>query len=87
MITIKETDAEVKKETYDGVESLYTPDKGSVVYRFNVPKAAKYGVAIEYYPVEGKATSIQRTFLINGKVPLLGGVLHNLLEGMDHGIR
>lgn len=65
----KETDAEVKKETYDGVESLYTPDKGSVVYRFNVPKAAKYGVAIEYYPVEGKATSIQRTFLINGKVP------------------
>lgn len=64
-----ETDAAVSKETYDGVESLYTPDSGSVVYRFNVPKTAKYGIAIEYYPVEGKSTSIQRTFLINNKVP------------------
>lgn len=63
------TDAAVSKETYDGVEALYTPDKGSVVFTVNVPKTAKYGITIEYYPVEGKSTSIQRTFLINGKVP------------------
>ena len=63
------TDAEVRRETYDGVEALYTPDKGSVTFNFNVPKTAKYGISIDYYPVEGKSTSIQRTFLINGKVP------------------
>lgn len=63
------TDAEVSVETYDGIEALYTPDKGSVVFTVNIPKTAKYGISIEYYPVEGKSTSIQRTFLINGKVP------------------
>ncbi len=63
------TNAEVSTETYDGIEALYTPDLGSVVYRFSVPKTAKYGISIEYYPVKGKETSIQRTFLINDKVP------------------
>lgn len=63
------TDAAVKSETYDGITALYTPDKGSVTFTVNVPKTAKYGISIDYYPVEGKSTSIQRTFLINGKVP------------------
>lgn len=55
----------------DGKEviSLYTPSNGSVSWKINLPKSAKYAIVIEYYPVEGKATAIERVFKINNKVP------------------
>ena len=63
------TTAEVKVDTYDGVEALYTPSSGTTVWKVNVPAEAKYSILIEYYPVEGKAASIERVFRLNGEIP------------------
>lgn len=66
------TTADVKVEKdYGGDtgDSLYIPDIGSVTWNVTVPKKAKYAIEIECYPVKGKATSIERIFRINGKVP------------------
>ncbi|MBO5274028.1 MAG: extracellular solute-binding protein [Clostridia bacterium] len=63
------TNAAVKTETYDGTKGLYLPAEGKVSWKVNVPKSGKYMIEIVYYPVEGKATSIERSFFIDGKVP------------------
>ena len=65
----EETTAEVSIKTYDGVEALYTPSDGTTVWKVNVPSTAKYSIVIEYYPVEGKAASIERVFRLNGEIP------------------
>jgi hypothetical protein len=55
---------------YDGETALLTPGTGSVTWKVTVPKTAKYTIKIEYYAVDdGKASSIERIFRINGKVP------------------
>ncbi len=63
------TDAQVKIETYDGVEALYTPGVGATQWKVDIPATAKYSILIEYYPVEGKTASIERVFRINGEIP------------------
>ena len=63
------TNAKVEVQTYDGVEALYTPADGTTVWKVNVPAEAKYSILIEYYPVEGKAASIERVFRLNGEIP------------------
>ncbi len=66
------TTADVKVESnYGGAagEVLYTPDSGSVTWNVDIPSTAKYAVKIECYPTEGKSTSIERIFRINGKIP------------------
>ncbi len=50
-------------------DSLYLPESGSVVWEFEVPETAKYGIAVEYYPIEAKAAPIERILLVDGKVP------------------
>ncbi len=57
-------------ETYDGIEGLYVPAEGTVSWTTKeITSAAKYSIAIEYYPVHNKSASIERVFMINGKVP------------------
>ena len=63
------TTADVKVDTFDGVEALYTPSVGTTVWKVKVPAEAKYSMLIEYYPVEGKAASIERVFRLNGEIP------------------
>ena len=53
----------------DGREGLYTPQDGSVSWTVQIPKTGKYAMLIEYYPDEGRTTSIERVLMINGKVP------------------
>ena len=63
--------AQVKKYAKDGgeISALYVPGNGTVSWTTDAIKTAtKYSIAIEYYPVEGKPASIERTFQINGKV-------------------
>ena len=64
-----ETTAAVKTETYDGVRALYTPDTGKTTWSVNVSASGLYAIEIEYYPTPAKATSIERTLYIDGKVP------------------
>ena len=63
------TDAEVSVGTYDGVEALYTPGDGTTSWNVSISETGKYSLIIEYYPNEGKATSIQRIFRIDGSIP------------------
>jgi len=63
------TDANVSVETYDGVRALSIGEIGKVTWPVNISAEGKYHVEIEYYPVLGKASSIERTFSIDGKVP------------------
>lgn len=53
-------------------ESLLTQEEGSVTYAFDVPETGLYQVAVTYYPVKGKNNTIERQFLVNGKVPFDG---------------
>lgn len=50
-------------------QGLYCPATGAVGWKVEVPKTGKYMISIEYYPVEGKSSSIERTLYIDGKVP------------------
>ena len=55
--------------TVDGKTGLYTPQDGSVSWKVNIPENGLYAMLIEYYPDEGRTTSIERVLMINGKVP------------------
>lgn len=59
--------------------SLFFPDSGTVAWKIDVPETGLYGVSVRYYPVKqytakdgtvyaGKSASIERMFLVNGKV-------------------
>lgn len=63
------TTAEVSVGTYDGEEALYTPGDGIVTWKVTVPETAKYSIVVEYYPNEGKSSSIQRIFRIDSSIP------------------
>ena len=53
-----------------GGTGLFVPSTGTVSWTTDkIPAQARYNVVIEYYPVENKAASIERTFMINGEVP------------------
>ena len=67
----EKTDAKVSVETYNGITALSTPDSGDVTWKVNVPKTAKYAIKLNYWPIEDKPTSIQRSFKINGEVPFV----------------
>ena len=64
-----DAESEVRVEEYDGQKGLYTSSESEVSWIVNVPESAKYAIKIEYYPVEGKAASIERVFKINNQVP------------------
>ena len=57
------------KAVYDGVSCIVLPEIGEVTFKVNVPKAGLYSVSWDYYDLPCKATNIERTFRINGKVP------------------
>lgn len=68
------TDSMAHLAEYDGVQAVYAPTDGTVVWSFDAAEygltsAAKYCITIEYYPVEGKPASAERIFRINGEVP------------------
>ena len=65
-----EEDVRLADKEKDGVaEGLFTSSEGEVSWTVEVPESAKYAIKIEYYPVIGKAASIERVFKINDKVP------------------
>lgn len=63
------TTAPVKTETYDGRRALLLPDTGKAAWQVRTPASGMYELEIVYYPAPGKATSIERTLYIDGKVP------------------
>lgn len=53
----------------EGESCVATGSTDSVTWNVNIPATGKYTIKIEYYAVEGKATSIERILKINDKVP------------------
>lgn len=61
-------------QTYEGVTAVYTPSTGSTSWTLDlaakgITEPGLYSVKLVYYPVEGKAASIEREFFINYAVP------------------
>jgi len=56
-------------ETVSGADSIISNDTGFIEYKFNVVESARYIITIEYYPLDGKNSTIEREILINGKFP------------------
>ena len=48
---------------------VYVPERGTITWTVNVPKAAKYTIEIVYCQVGEKSNSIERVFYLNGSVP------------------
>ncbi|MGM9624418.1 MAG: extracellular solute-binding protein, partial [Eubacteriales bacterium] len=65
----EKTDAAVKIDTYGSKSALYTPESGTVVYEVEIPSDGLYMIEMEYYPIVGKASDIERSFRIDGKIP------------------
>ncbi len=66
----KDTTPEVR-ENFEGHtgKSVLTSEVGEITYRFNVEKAGLYALSLDYYPVEGKNSEIQRAFFLDGEQP------------------
>ena len=68
------TTAAVRPTPSDNPEVLFTPNSGTVAWKVNIPKTAKYSIVIEYWPDDkkedgAKSASIERVLMIDGKIP------------------
>lgn len=68
-IEVDEKDTVVRdgKEIVAGTVS--TTDEGKLVYDIDVPETAMYSVTVEYYPIAGNGSTIERILLIDDKIP------------------
>lgn len=51
---------------------LYLPESGSASWKVKVDQAGYYYLAIRYFPILGKSSSIERALTINGEIPFEG---------------
>lgn len=49
--------------------SILTSDQGEVEWEFHVKQAGLYHLSVQYYPIEGKSSSIERALRIDGEIP------------------
>lgn len=69
-IVIKGTDyLEKSDDFYAEADGLCTLEEGSVTYEVEVPQAGFYNMKLDYYPMEGKNSTIERELYINGELP------------------
>ena len=56
---------------YEGMEgvSVLTDESGLIEYEVTVQNAGLYELLLDYYPVEGKNTEIQRSIFVDGELP------------------
>ncbi len=59
-------------------QSVFTGEEGLITYRFDCKTAGFYNIEIEYYPVEGKSSTIERAVLIDGALPYAESALVQL---------
>ena len=55
-----------------GISAVITGEEGLVTWNVDVPSDSRYQLFVEYYPVAGKNSAIEREVLINGEVPFNG---------------
>lgn len=79
-ITIDAVDFIAAEPAVDIVEGLggipgkavKTDEEGYIEWKVNINKAGLYNIKIEYYPIKGRGSSIERELWINGKLPFFG---------------
>ena len=56
---------------YEGMtgDSVLTTENGYIEFKVDVPETGMYQMQIEYYPIEGKNSEIQRSFFVDGTLP------------------
>lgn len=73
---IKQKAGEYTESDMDGLEEknnvLWTTDKGSVTYTFDVEKAGYYWIRMTYHPSADSTQTIMRNVYINGEIPFDG---------------
>ncbi len=59
------------RSDFEGVsgDSVLTGEDALIEFNVNVPVSGYYALSVEYYPVEGKTSEIQRSFFVDGKLP------------------
>ena len=65
-------DTEVKTDYEGEAKVLYQGDDGYTEWTVNVPESGMYRVYMEYYPVQSRGVSMERSFYINGVLPFSG---------------
>lgn len=60
----------MKEVVYD--EMLLQQDEGMVTWKVSVPASGFYNMSLNYYPIEGNSSNIERSLAINGKIPFDG---------------
>lgn len=73
-ILYMENDVEVTPEIYTDYEgssgdSVLTTETAYIEYEVEVPETGFYQLEVEYYPVKGKNSEIQRSFFVDGELP------------------
>ncbi len=68
-VTVDANDLAVSFGEYGGVHSLLSPTSGTLAWQVTIPASGRYGIEIEYYPLGETASSIERMFYLDGKVP------------------
>ena len=59
------------RENFEGHtgKSILTSEIADITYKFSVAEAGLYELSLDYYPVEGKNSEIQRAFFLDGEQP------------------
>ena len=59
------------RENFEGRtgKSILTSEIADITYKFSVTEAGLYELSLDYYPVEGKNSEIQRAFFLDGEQP------------------
>ncbi len=53
-------------------QAIKTEEEGSVEWTFNIQSEGFYSIYMDYFPVEGKSSAIERSLTINGEIPFEG---------------
>lgn len=67
-----EGDQEILDRYEDVANPLLTLESGSTTWDVNVDIEGFYNIKLNYFPYEGKSSSIERVLMINGEVPFDG---------------
>ena len=73
-VSYMEGDVEVTPEVYSDYEgvkgdSILTTESAYVEFEVEVPETGFYKLEVQYYPIEGKNSEIQRSFFLDGELP------------------
>lgn len=79
-VSLKEVEVPITEYTASDMNAveetggIYTEDMGSITWNFNIPNTGFYNIEVDYLPIRGTNTEIQRQILIDG---------NSYFKGMD----